>query len=86
MTLSKKLTCKGTLRQVFYLSEAPTMIPILNPNTHCILLYSILIHTLKGGGGRANKREGYRVITRDTGHYFTKPVENTNMTDCLSSQ
>jgi hypothetical protein len=37
----KKFTCKGTLRQVFCLSEAP----------------SILTHTWKGGGGRANQRE-----------------------------
>jgi hypothetical protein len=43
----KKLTCKGTLRQVFYLSEAPS--PPMTP----------LIHTGKGGGGeRANQREG----------------------------
>ncbi len=25
MSLSKKLTCKGTLLQVFYLSEAPSL-------------------------------------------------------------
>jgi hypothetical protein len=48
----KKLTCKGTLRQVFTLPEAssPPMTPYSSPYT---LLYSILIHTGKGGG-RAN--------------------------------
>jgi hypothetical protein len=33
----KKFTCKGTMRQVFYLSEAPSppMIPYSPPFTHC---------------------------------------------------
>jgi hypothetical protein len=56
----KKLACKGTLRHVFYLSAAhsPPMTPILSPFAHCrLVLYSILIHTGKGGGGRANQRE-----------------------------
>jgi hypothetical protein len=54
----KKVTCKskGTLRHVFYLSEAPyppmtQYSPFL---THCIRVYSILVHTEKGvgeGGG-----------------------------------
>ncbi len=60
----KQLTCKGTVRQVFYLSEAPP--PTVRPHTphpltHCIRVYSILIHTGRGGGGggggRANQRE-----------------------------
>jgi hypothetical protein len=48
MSSSKKMTCKGTLRQV-YLSEAKNPIP--PALTHCIrvIVYSILIHTGKGG-------------------------------------
>jgi hypothetical protein len=42
----KKLTCKGTLRQVFYLSEAP--IPPLTP-------YSPLLHSVNIVG--ANQRD-----------------------------
>jgi hypothetical protein len=37
----KKLTWKGTLRQVFYLSP---------PLTHCIRVYSILYLFTQGGG------------------------------------
>jgi hypothetical protein len=42
----KKLTCNGTLRQVFYLSLAPS------PSLHTIYVYTvhILIHTGKGEG------------------------------------
>ncbi len=46
--------------------------------THCIRVYSILIHT---GGGRG----GELLDIRLAGQYFTKPVHNTNMTDCISS-
>jgi hypothetical protein len=50
MSSSKKLTCKGTLGQVFV-----CLLPSL---THCIRVYSILIHTGKGeGGGEFNQRE-----------------------------
>jgi hypothetical protein len=54
----KKLTCKGTLRQVFYLSETPSppmtpSPPAPPPITHCIRVYR------EGeGGGRANQRAG----------------------------
>ena len=46
----KKLTLKGTFRQVFFLFEAPSppMTPYSPPLTHCIRVYSILIHTGKG--------------------------------------
>jgi hypothetical protein len=40
----KKLTCKGTSPQVFICLCIPP------PFTHCIRVYSILIHTGKGGG------------------------------------
>jgi hypothetical protein len=49
----KKLFCKGTLRQVFSMSEVPfpSNDPILLPPLiDCIRVYSILIHTGKGGG------------------------------------
>ncbi len=37
----KKLTCQGTLRQNFYMSEAlsPPMTPYLPPLTHCIRVF-----------------------------------------------
>jgi hypothetical protein len=73
MSLSKKLTCKGTLRQVFYVSEAPSppMIPSLPLPTQCVSVYSILIHT---GKERTNQKEGLRGISSQS------QVENTNMT------
>ncbi len=46
----KKKTCKGTLRQVFICRSRTTSPPPLL--THYIRVYSILIHTGKGGGGR----------------------------------
>jgi hypothetical protein len=52
----KKLTCKGNLRQAFYLSEAPSppMAPY-SPSPYTmysirVYSYSILIYTGKGGG------------------------------------
>ncbi len=53
----KKLTCKGTLRQVFIcLTPRAPFSP--TPFTHCIRVYSILIHTGKEGGGRVDRGEG----------------------------
>jgi hypothetical protein len=58
--MPKKLTCKGTLRQMFYLSEAPY--PILPPPYTLYTCIQVLIHTGKVGvGGGANQREGYAV-------------------------
>jgi len=48
MSSSKKLTCKGDFAAGVYLSEAQNPIP---PLTYCIRVYSILIHTGKGGRG-----------------------------------
>ncbi len=45
----KKLTCKGTSRQVFICLRPRT--PYF-PLTHCIRVYSIRIHTGKWGWGR----------------------------------
>ncbi len=64
-----------------YLSEAPSPPMTLYPPplTHCILVYCILIHTGKGGGGEMNMREGKR------GNSSQSRVENsTNMTECIS--
>ncbi len=58
----KKLTCKGPLRQVFYLSEVPS--PPMTPNsppplTHCLPVYStIYLFTQRRGGGGGLKRRG----------------------------
>jgi hypothetical protein len=43
----KKLTCKGALRQVFICLRLRTPYPS-PPTTHCICVYSILMHTRKG--------------------------------------
>jgi hypothetical protein len=58
MMLSNKVTCKGTLRQVFYLSEvhSPPMtpyypLPIIKAAN--VFMYSILIHTGKVGRGES---------------------------------
>jgi hypothetical protein len=74
----KKLTWKGTLRQVFYLSEAPSlpMTPYSPPLTHCILAYlftCILVYLFTQGGGGGTLREKVR------GEKFTREVENTNI-------
>jgi hypothetical protein len=48
----KKLTCKGTLQQVFYLSDVPSL-PIIPYYTVYLCMYNILFTR-----GRANQREG----------------------------
>jgi hypothetical protein len=52
----KKLTCKGALRQVFYLSEAPSPPPILAhtpPSLHTVYVYTIYLFTQGKGGGES---------------------------------
>jgi hypothetical protein len=44
------------------------------PHTHC--LYLLYVYFRKGGGEIREKVEGQQ---------FTRGVENTNMTDCISS-
>jgi hypothetical protein len=66
VVIEKKFTCKGTLRQVFYLSESPSppMTPY-PPPLHTVYdvyytviqLYLFNVHTGKGRG-RADQREG----------------------------
>ncbi len=57
----KILICKGTLRQMFYLSEAPSpsMTPYSPPLTHCIRIYQYT-YLHREGGGRAITREKVR--------------------------
>jgi hypothetical protein len=79
MSLSKKLTCKMTLRQVFICLMPRTRTPLL---THCIRVYGILNYLFTQGreeGGELNQREGER------GNSSQSWVENTNMNDCISS-
>ncbi len=62
MSKSKKMTCRGTLRQMF-ISPRPRAHTL--PFTHCIRVYSIHFHT--GKGGRIVQRE-----RRLEGQQFTK--------------
>ncbi len=77
MSSSKNFICKSTLRQMFICLRPRT--PYHPPLTHCIHVYSILIHTEKGGGGELNQKEGLR------GNSLQSQVEDTNMTDCIFS-
>jgi hypothetical protein len=55
VVILNKLTWKGTLRQVFYLSEAPSTpkAPYFPLLTHCILVYRIACIYSHRKGGRA---------------------------------
>jgi hypothetical protein len=59
MSSSKKLTCKGTLRQVF-VCLWPRGQNTIHPLPYELFTCSVLIHTGKwgrGGGGELNQRE-----------------------------
>jgi hypothetical protein len=77
----KKIYLQGDFAAGIYLSEAQN--PITPPpplhTTHCIRVSSKLIHTGRGGGERLNQREGAK------GNSSQSWVENTYMTDCISS-
>jgi hypothetical protein len=62
MSLYKNLTCKGTLRQVFYLSEPPfpSYDPILPPPFTPYTLYTCIQYTSHREG-----REGVRAKQRE---------------------
>ncbi len=58
MSSSKKFTCKWALLQAFYPSEvhSPPMSPYPPPLLHTVYvysIYSILVHTWKGGRGES---------------------------------
>jgi hypothetical protein len=72
MPSSKKMDLLRDFAAGVYLFEAQ------NPTPHRIRVYCILIHTGKGGGGVEPQRRG-------EGQSSQNWVENTNMTDCLSS-
>jgi hypothetical protein len=56
MPSSKKLTCKGTLRQLFICLRPGTPYPTPPYTLYCIRVYSILFHTVKGGGVEPERR------------------------------
>ncbi len=77
----KKLSCKGTLRQVFICLRLFQQNPIPPPP---YTLYTYLQYTYSHGGGgeggELNQREWERV---NRGEYGSQSwVENTNMTEC----
>jgi hypothetical protein len=76
----KKLTCKGTLRQVcIYPSEAQNPKP---PHLHTVYVYSIFIHTGKGKRGEGRVEPERRL----GGQQFTKLGRKYHdMTGCISS-
>ncbi len=76
MSSSKKLTCGGTSRLVFIYLRSRNPYP---PPPHTVYLYTVYLFIQEGGGEELNQREGYR------GNSSQSWVENTNMTDCISS-
>jgi hypothetical protein len=57
----KKLSCKGTLRQMFYLSEVPS--PSMAPKSllHTAYVYTVYLFTQgKGGEGRLTREKKVR--------------------------
>ncbi len=64
-----------------YLSEAQNPEPQTPPpyTLYTCTVYDILIPTGKGGGRELNQREGKRGISSQSW------IENSNMTDCISS-
>jgi hypothetical protein len=79
MASSKKLTCKGTLGQVFIcLSPEPHTFP---SQLHAVFEYTVYLFT-QGRRGRGGEIETER---REEGLQFTKLCRNTSMTDCISS-
>ncbi len=67
MSSSKKKDLKRDFAAGVYLSKAQILIP--HPFTHCICVYSKLIHTGGGGGGGGGRVEPDR---RLEGQQFTK--------------
>ncbi len=74
----KKLTCKGTLRQVFICLRPRTRYP---PRLHTIYVYTVHLFTQEraGWGGELNQREGSR------GNKVTMVGRIYQHTDCISA-
>jgi hypothetical protein len=70
----KKLTYKGTLRQVFICLRPRTTYPLHNVN-----VYTVFLFTQGWGGGRIEPGE------KGEGNSSQSWVENTNMTDSISN-
>jgi hypothetical protein len=84
MSSPKKIDLKRDFAAGVYLSEVQNPITPLLPFTHCIRVFRIQFLfpcTGDGGGGgrELNQRKGDRANSSQSW------VENTNMTDCLSS-
>jgi hypothetical protein len=78
MSSSKKIDLYRDFAASVYLSEAQNPIPLF-PLTHCMSVYSILIHTRKGGRGRVIPER------RGEGQQFTKSGRKYQH-DCLYLQ
>ncbi len=66
----RKLTCKGTLRQVFYLSEAPSphMTPYPPSPLHTVYVYIVYFFTQgRGGGGELTSEKVSWAIVHKAG-------------------
>jgi hypothetical protein len=64
-----KLTCKGNMRQVFYLLEAPSP-PMTPPPPQSLSVVSILIHTERGGGGELTSEKVRGAIVHKAGRKY----------------
>ncbi len=78
-SLSKKLTCDGTLRYVFFCLKPRTPCPTPFTLYHPCIQYTYS-HRV-GGRGESRTREKGRCMDNSSQSW----VENTNMTDCNSS-
>jgi hypothetical protein len=77
MWSSKKMTYKGTLRQVFFCMKPRTPNPL---PLHTVYVYTVYLFTQrKLEGGELNQREEER------DNISQSWVENTNMTDFIAS-
>ncbi len=81
MLSSKKITCKGTFRQVFIcLRPCAPDPPSSPPLTHCICVLCMLYsYSHREGGGGLNQRECYR------DNSSLSWVENTNMITLINT-
>jgi hypothetical protein len=68
MSLSKKITYKGTLQKVFYLSEALPHTPPLVP----VYVYIVYREGRGGGGGEVTRKKVKRAIVHKAGRKIPK--------------